>query len=49
MKRCNSRNPEALKAQGIEVLGGTPAELRASIARDIDKWRSLIEAAGLKE
>ncbi|WP_044537796.1 tripartite tricarboxylate transporter substrate binding protein [Bradyrhizobium sp. LTSP885] len=40
---------EALKAQGIEVLGGTPAEFASFIARDIEKWRSLIEAAGLKE
>ena len=40
---------EALKVQGIETLGGTPAEFAGFIARDNEKWRSLIEAAGLKE
>ncbi len=32
---------EALKAQGLNAASSTPDELRALIARDIDKWRRL--------
>jgi tripartite-type tricarboxylate transporter receptor subunit TctC len=32
---------EALKVQGIDAVSSTPDELRALIARDIDKWRKL--------
>jgi tripartite-type tricarboxylate transporter receptor subunit TctC len=34
---------EALKAQGITAASSTPDELRARIARDIDKWRKLAQ------
>jgi len=40
---------EALKAQGIDVLGGTPAEFTAFIRNDNQKWRTLLESTGLKE
>jgi tripartite-type tricarboxylate transporter receptor subunit TctC len=40
---------EALKAQGIDVLGGTPAEFTAFIGNDNRKWRALLESTGLKE
>jgi len=40
---------EALKAQGIDVLGGTPAEFAAFIRNDNRKWRDLLESTGLKE
>ncbi len=36
---------EALKAQGLDAASSTPDELRALIARDIDKWRKLAQTA----
>jgi tripartite-type tricarboxylate transporter receptor subunit TctC len=38
---------ELLKAQGIEAAASTPEELRALIARDIDKWRKLAKETGI--
>ncbi|MBV8837516.1 MAG: tripartite tricarboxylate transporter substrate binding protein [Alphaproteobacteria bacterium] len=37
----------ALRPQGIDPLGGTPAEFSAFIRADIDKWTSILAAAGL--
>ena len=37
-----------LRAQGFEPMGGQPAEFAERITRDIVKWRSAAEAAGLK-
>jgi tripartite-type tricarboxylate transporter receptor subunit TctC len=34
---------EALKAQGLNAASSTPDELRALIARDIDKWRKFTQ------
>jgi tripartite-type tricarboxylate transporter receptor subunit TctC len=39
----------AMKQQGIDALGGGPAEFSTFIAADIDKWRSVLAAAGLKK
>jgi len=38
----------ALKRQGTDPLGGSPAEFSAYIRADIDKWTKLLAAAGLK-
>jgi len=35
-------------SQGLEVVGGTPAEFAAHIRRDIDRWTKVIKAAGIK-
>jgi tripartite-type tricarboxylate transporter receptor subunit TctC len=40
---------DGLKAQGIDALGSTPAEFADFIQKDIQKWKTLIEATGLKE
>jgi tripartite-type tricarboxylate transporter receptor subunit TctC len=39
----------AMKQQGIDALGGGPAEFSRFITADIDKWRSVLAAAGLKK
>jgi tripartite-type tricarboxylate transporter receptor subunit TctC len=39
----------AMKQQGIDALGGGPAEFSKFITADIDKWRSVLAAAGLKK
>jgi tripartite-type tricarboxylate transporter receptor subunit TctC len=38
----------ALKSQGIDSLGGRPAEFSDFIRADIDKWTSILAAAGLR-
>jgi tripartite-type tricarboxylate transporter receptor subunit TctC len=38
---------EALQAQGMEMDPMTPDQLRARIAREIDKWRNLVKVAGI--
>ena len=40
---------EALKAQGIDVLGSTPEEFAVFIQNDSRKWRALLESMGSKE
>ena len=40
---------EAMKAQGIDVLGGSPADFASFIPLDIQKWRSLLQSMGSKE
>jgi tripartite-type tricarboxylate transporter receptor subunit TctC len=39
----------ALKSQGIDPLGGNPAEFSDFIRADIDKWTSILTAAGLRK
>ena len=39
----------ALKPQGIDSLGGGPAEFSDFIRADIDKWTSVLTAAGLRK
>jgi tripartite-type tricarboxylate transporter receptor subunit TctC len=39
----------ALKQQGIDSLGGGPGEFARFIAADIEKWTSVLAAAGLKK
>jgi tripartite-type tricarboxylate transporter receptor subunit TctC len=36
-----------LAAQAVEIVPGTPEELRDRIRRDIEKWRALASAAGI--
>ena len=40
---------KTLDAQGIDPLGGTPAELTAFIAKDLEKWAKVVAGAGLYE
>jgi len=37
-----------LAAQGLELVGNTPAEFDAWIRAEIDKWRAVLKAAGVK-
>lgn len=37
-----------LAAQGLELVGNTPAEFDAFIRSEIDKWRAVLKAAGIK-
>ena len=39
----------ALKQQGIDSIGGSPAEFSSFIRADIEKWTSVLKAAGLKK
>lgn len=39
---------KALHAQGMDVLGGTPAEFSAFIEKDINKWTRILASTGLK-
>jgi tripartite-type tricarboxylate transporter receptor subunit TctC len=39
----------ALRPQGIDPLGGSPAEFSDFIRADIDKWVSILTAAGLRK
>lgn len=44
------RNPvtqDRMKAQGLEPVGSSPAELDAKIRRDIDKWRRVFKEANI--
>jgi tripartite-type tricarboxylate transporter receptor subunit TctC len=38
----------ALTAQGMDTEPGTPDALRARIASDIEKWRSVVAKAGIQ-
>lgn len=45
----NSKESEkALNAQGMDVLGGTPAEFSAFIDKDIQKWDRVLASSGGK-
>jgi tripartite-type tricarboxylate transporter receptor subunit TctC len=35
-------------ADGLEPIGGSPEILRATLKRDIAKWRGVVSAAGIK-
>ncbi len=37
-----------LAAQGLELVGNSPAEVQAFIRAEIDKWRAVLKAAGIK-
>jgi tripartite-type tricarboxylate transporter receptor subunit TctC len=37
----------ALKAQGIDPLGGTPQQFRDFIAADTERWTTVVQSAGL--
>jgi tripartite-type tricarboxylate transporter receptor subunit TctC len=39
---------ERLTRDGVEPIGGTPAEFKALIAREIPQWRDLAKAANIK-
>ncbi len=39
---------ERLKHDGVEPVGGTPADMGALIAREIPQWRDLAKAANIK-
>jgi tripartite-type tricarboxylate transporter receptor subunit TctC len=39
---------ERMAAEGVDVIGGTPAELAAYIKQDFAKYEKLIRAAGIK-
>jgi tripartite-type tricarboxylate transporter receptor subunit TctC len=38
-----------LRAQGIDLIGGSPEDFTRHIAEDIAKWRKVAEAAGMKK
>ena len=38
-----------LRAQGMEPIGGSPAEFATYIGNEIAKWKPVVEAAGLKK
>ncbi len=40
---------KAMRAQGIDPLGSTPKEFADFIRKDIDKWTTVLSAAGLKK
>jgi tripartite-type tricarboxylate transporter receptor subunit TctC len=39
---------QALTDLGIDVVGGTPEELRAYLKSEIPKWAKLVKASGAK-
>lgn len=39
----------SLRAQGIDPVGGTPAAFRTFVTAEIEKWRAVIDTAGLKK
>jgi hypothetical protein len=38
-----------LKAQTVEALGGTPDDFRRHMASEHKRWRTVVEAAGLRK
>jgi tripartite-type tricarboxylate transporter receptor subunit TctC len=38
-----------LRAQGMEPIGGSPAEFATHIGNEIAKWTPVVEAAGLRK
>jgi len=39
---------KALSDLGVDVVGGTPEELRATIKSEIPKWAAIVKASGAK-
>ncbi|VTU39546.1 Argininosuccinate lyase [Variovorax sp. PBL-H6] len=39
---------QTLSEDGAEVVGGTPEAFRSNLAKAIDKWKSVIQTAGIK-
>jgi len=39
---------ERFKKDGVDAVGGTPAEFARQIAREIPEWRDVIQSAGIK-
>jgi tripartite-type tricarboxylate transporter receptor subunit TctC len=39
---------ERFKKEGVDAVGGTPAEFAKQIAREIPEWRDVIQSAGIK-
>jgi len=37
-----------LEAAGLEVTGGTPAQLREVLTKDIEKWKKVVKSANIK-
>ncbi len=38
----------ALQEQGLDAIGGTPAELMERVRTDLGKWNSVVKTAGIK-
>jgi tripartite-type tricarboxylate transporter receptor subunit TctC len=45
---ANAETIERLKALGAIVVGDTPQEFRAYLAKDVERWERVIAASGLK-
>lgn len=43
-----ARSVDALAAQMMRPVGGTPAELRRRMAGELARWRPIIEAANIR-
>jgi tripartite-type tricarboxylate transporter receptor subunit TctC len=39
---------ERMTASGLEIVGGTPAQLREVLAQDIAKWQKVVKVANIK-
>jgi tripartite-type tricarboxylate transporter receptor subunit TctC len=39
---------ERLTRDGVDLVGGTPAEMKALIARELPQWLDLAKAANIK-
>ncbi|NBR30178.1 MAG: tripartite tricarboxylate transporter substrate binding protein, partial [Betaproteobacteria bacterium] len=39
---------EQMLKQGFDTIGGTPAEFAAYLRAEIDKWKKVVAAAGIK-
>ena len=42
------RSVERFGAQGIDVIGGSPADLAAFIKQDVAKYAKLVKTAGIR-
>ena len=40
---------KALRAQGFETIGGSPADFGRTIASELKKWSDVVTAAGLRK
>ena len=46
--RARPTSIERLQRDGVDPVGGTPAELASLIARELPQWRELVKAANIK-